>query len=78
VRAIWPPRSLSVKLGLVLFAIVAAALGIVYLAVVPRLESRLVGERYRELQRAAPSQARRRPASRRARPESSDSATISR
>ncbi|MFN8186473.1 MAG: HAMP domain-containing sensor histidine kinase [Gaiellales bacterium] len=52
-RAIWPPRSLSVKLGLVLFLIVAAALAIVYLAVVPRLESRLVDERYRELQRAA-------------------------
>jgi signal transduction histidine kinase len=53
VRAIWPPRSLSVKLGLVLFVIVAAALAIVYVAVVPRLENRLVGERYRDLHRAA-------------------------
>lgn len=52
-RAIWPLRSLGVKLGLTLFLIVAAALTIVYLAVVPRLESRLVDERYRELRRAA-------------------------
>jgi signal transduction histidine kinase len=46
---------LSVKLGLVLFAIVAGALGIVYLAVVPRLESRLVDAKLRELEGAAPS-----------------------
>jgi signal transduction histidine kinase len=47
------PR-LSVKLGLVLLAIVAGALGIVYLAVVPRLESRLVANRLTELVRNAP------------------------
>ena len=38
------PR-LSVKLGLVVLAIVAGALGIVYAAVVPRLEDRLVDDR---------------------------------
>ncbi len=42
------PR-LSVKLGLVVLAIVAGALGIVYAAVVPRLEDRLVGDRLDEL-----------------------------
>ncbi|MEO8289434.1 MAG: HAMP domain-containing sensor histidine kinase [Gaiellaceae bacterium] len=47
------PR-LSVKLGLVLLAIVAGALGIVYLAVVPRLEDRLVANRLNELVRSAP------------------------
>ena len=46
---------LSVKLGLVLFVIVAGALGIVYLAVVPRLESRLVDAKIAELEAAAPS-----------------------
>ena len=42
------PR-LSVKLGLVVLAIVAGALGIVYAAVVPRLEDRLVADRLDEL-----------------------------
>ena len=46
------PR-LSVKLGLVLLAIVAGALGIVYAAVVPRLEDRLVADRLDELERSA-------------------------
>jgi signal transduction histidine kinase len=47
------PR-LSVKLGLVLLVIVAGALTIVYLAVVPRLEDRLVSNRMNELVRTAP------------------------
>jgi signal transduction histidine kinase len=44
---------LSVKLGLVVLAIVAGALGIVYGAVVPRLEHRLVVNRLDELERSA-------------------------
>jgi signal transduction histidine kinase len=48
------PR-LSVKLGLVVLAIVAGALGIVYAAVVPRLEDRLVANRIDELERSAPT-----------------------
>jgi signal transduction histidine kinase len=46
------PR-LSVKLGLVLLAIVAGALGIVYASVVPRLEDRLVADRLDELELSA-------------------------
>lgn len=46
------PR-LSVKLGLVVLAIVAGALGIVYAAVVPRLEDRLVANKIDELERNA-------------------------
>ncbi len=45
--------SLSVKVGLVLFAVVAGALAIVYLAVVPQLENRLVDAKVRELEDAA-------------------------
>jgi signal transduction histidine kinase len=45
---------LSVKLGLVVLAIVAGALTIVYIAVVPRLEDRLVADRLDELERSAP------------------------
>jgi signal transduction histidine kinase len=50
-----PHARLSVKVGLVLFLIVAGALAILYLAVVPRLESRLVGAKINELERAGPS-----------------------
>ena len=51
-----PPRlqRLSIKLALVSFGVVAGALGIVYLAVVPRLESRLVDAKIDELERDAP------------------------
>ena len=49
-----PLISLSVKVGLVLFAVVAGALAIVYLAVVPRLENRLVDAKIHELEQAAP------------------------
>jgi signal transduction histidine kinase len=50
-----PRVRLSLKIGLALFLVVVGALGIVYLAVVPRLESRLVGAKIRELERSAPS-----------------------
>ena len=49
-----PRPPLALKFGLALFAVVAGALLIVYLAVVPRLESRLVGAKIDELERAAP------------------------
>jgi signal transduction histidine kinase len=49
-----PLISLSVKAGLVLFAVVAGALAIVYVAVVPQLESRLVDAKIDELSQAAP------------------------
>ena len=50
-------RSLTFKLGLVLFLAVASAIGIVYLVVIPRLESRLVNAKIAELKRAAPTAA---------------------
>jgi signal transduction histidine kinase len=46
--------SLSVKVGLILFAVVAGALAIVYAAVVPQLESRLVDAKIDELERELP------------------------
>ena len=45
---------LSVKLGLVVLAIVAGALTIVYVSVVPRLEDRLAADRIDELGRSTP------------------------
>ena len=52
-----PPlvKSLGVKLGLVLFVVVTVAMAIVYLAVVPRLESRLVSATLDDLRRASPA-----------------------
>jgi signal transduction histidine kinase len=47
--------NLALKFGLALFVIVSGALAIVYLAVVPRLESRLVTAKIQELERASPS-----------------------
>jgi signal transduction histidine kinase len=52
VRSLRHPR-LALKFGLALFVIVAGALGIVYAAVVPRLESRLVDAKIRELERSS-------------------------
>ena len=46
-----PRVPLALKLGLALFAVVAGALVIVYVAVVPRLESRLVAAKVDELER---------------------------
>jgi two-component system OmpR family sensor kinase len=51
-------RRLSIKLALVSFGVVAGALAIVYLAVVPRLESRLVDAKIAELEGDAPRVAR--------------------
>jgi signal transduction histidine kinase len=48
-----PFISLSVKVGLVLFAVVAGALAIVYVAVVPQLENRLVDAKIVELEGSA-------------------------
>ncbi len=53
-RRVRPLKSLSVKLGLMLFVVVAVAMGITYAAVVPRLESRLVANTLDSLRRAAP------------------------
>jgi signal transduction histidine kinase len=50
--------SLSVKVGLALFVVVAGALSIVYLAVVPQLESRLVDAKLEDVVASAPSVAR--------------------
>jgi hypothetical protein len=49
-----PLLSLSVKAGLVLFLVVAGALAIVYAAVVPQLEDRLVEQKTSELEAAVP------------------------
>ena len=49
------PRRLSVKLALVIFGVVTGALAIVYLAVVPQLESRLVAAKTDELERRVPT-----------------------
>jgi signal transduction histidine kinase len=53
-----PLLSLSVKVGLILFVVVAGALAIVYAAVVPQLESRVVDAKLEELRRSAPTVAR--------------------
>jgi two-component system, OmpR family, sensor kinase len=53
-----PLLSLSVKVGLVLFIVVAGALAIVYAAVVPQLESRVVDSKLDELRGLAPAVAR--------------------
>jgi signal transduction histidine kinase len=50
-----PHPGLALKFSLALFLIVAGALGIVYLAVVPRLESRLVNAKIHDLERASDS-----------------------
>jgi signal transduction histidine kinase len=47
--------NLALKFGLALFVIVVAALGIVYLAVVPRLESRLVNAKIHALEGSSQS-----------------------
>jgi len=54
-----PLLSLSIKVGLMLFVVVAGALAIVYAAVVPQLESRVVDAKVAELRRSAPTVARR-------------------
>jgi signal transduction histidine kinase len=51
-------KSLSVKLGLVLFVVVAGAVGIVYVAVVPPLQSRLIDATFKDLTQASALPAR--------------------
>lgn len=48
-----PRLSLGVKLGATVLAVVLVALGVVYVAVVPRLESRLVDAKLDDLERSA-------------------------
>jgi signal transduction histidine kinase len=48
-----PRPRLALKFALALFVIIVGALGIVYLAVVPRLESRLVNAKIHELERTS-------------------------
>jgi signal transduction histidine kinase len=55
VTARTPRIRLSLKIGLALFLVVVGALGIVYLAVVPQLESRLVDAKITELEGSAPA-----------------------
>ena len=50
-----PLRSVGARLSLALLLVVAMALGLVYLAVAPSLESRLVDSRLNDLERIAPA-----------------------
>ena len=65
------------RLGLALLVVLAGALGLVYLIVVPSLESRLVDSRLSQLQRAADGLARELPADRFRWPDFLDSASES-
>jgi signal transduction histidine kinase len=65
------------RLGLALFAVLAGALGLVYLIVVPSLQSRLVDSRLSQLERAADGLARELPADRFRWPDFLDSASES-
>ncbi|HSJ94096.1 MAG TPA: hypothetical protein VK896_08680, partial [Gaiellaceae bacterium] len=47
--------TLGVKLALVLLGVVTGALGVVYLMVVPRLDSRIADSRIQSLEQAAPT-----------------------
>jgi signal transduction histidine kinase len=65
------------RLGLALFAVLAGALGLVYLIVVPSLQSRLVDSRLSQLERAADGLVRELPADRFRWPDFLDSASES-
>ncbi|MBA3412556.1 MAG: HAMP domain-containing histidine kinase [Actinobacteria bacterium] len=54
-----PLRSVRARLGLALLLVIAGALGIVYLIVVPSLERRLVEAKLHQLEKAAPVVAQR-------------------
>ena len=54
-RAILPFRSLTTKLSFVLFVLVVIAMGVVYLAVVPRLENRLVEDKIGRIEAVMPN-----------------------
>jgi signal transduction histidine kinase len=49
-----PFRSVGARLSLALLAVVAVALGLVYLVVVPSLQTRLINSKLNQLERAAP------------------------
>jgi signal transduction histidine kinase len=53
-RAILPFKSLTTKLSFVLFVLVVIAMGVVYLAVVPRLENRLVEDKIGRIEAVMP------------------------
>ncbi len=53
-----PFRSVGARLSLALLAVVAIALGLVYLVVVPSLQSRLIDSKLAQLERVAPALAR--------------------
>ena len=65
------------RLGLALLAVLAGALGLVYLIVVPSLQNRLVNSRLSQLQRASDGLARELPADRFRWPDFLDSAAES-
>lgn len=54
-RSLLPLRSLTIKLGLVLFGLVFTVIAVLLLVVVPRLETRLVDARLDRLERAVPT-----------------------
>jgi signal transduction histidine kinase len=54
-RSLLPFRSLTVKLGVVVFGLVFVVIAVLLLAVVPRLQSRVVDARLDRLEGAAPS-----------------------
>jgi signal transduction histidine kinase len=53
-RSLLPLRSLTIKLGIVLFGLVFVVIAVLLLVVVPRLESRLVDDRIERLKGAVP------------------------
>jgi signal transduction histidine kinase len=53
-RSLLPLRSLTIKLGIVLFGLVFVVIAVLLLVVVPRLESRLVDDRLERLKEAVP------------------------
>ncbi|HEY7198169.1 MAG TPA: HAMP domain-containing sensor histidine kinase [Gaiellaceae bacterium] len=54
-RSLLPLRSLTVKLGVVVFALVFLSIGVLLLVVMPRIESRLVDARIDRLERVEPA-----------------------
>jgi signal transduction histidine kinase len=54
-----PLRSVGARLSLALLVVVAAALGILYLLVVPSIQHRLIDTKLSQLEQAVPSQAKR-------------------
>src|SRR5581483_5229544 len=63
-RSVRRVSGVGVRLSLALLAVVVAALGVVYVVVVPSLEGRLVGSRMSQVKRAAAALSRELPANR--------------